>query len=1274
MARRSLFKKVLSVSLATAMAVSGFVYNPVVVKAAETTTTVTENAPLATIVKTANVGTCTGGSYVQTKDHAFEITGAGTIFDKDKGHDDYSYVYFDAQGNITVTAKLTPGADNKGGMVGVIARNDLESEGQAAGVYFDYGKGTVRNGRHGGAGTLAKIADIPASIYVKLEISPGSVYITTAKDAAFTEIISARNGMGVTGLEAKNVGFFATEGNTLTVSDLLIKAEYTDSLGRGVKKVVYDSEIGEMIPTFSKSDEYAGVYEAVTTTTVDGNKLTVNSVKAGSNKGDMRAGKSVDYLLFPATTKNLTVSADMEIIKLDNGTDKHGAAVGQFAANDSKVAGSSNMAVSFLQYNKNGVTQMNYTKAENGDNGGDPKSSSGSIVAGKSYNLEYAKKDDETTTLTTKDASGAVLATGDIDLSAQHASLGYGQPVQYGVSFCITEVVVTNLTLKDSEGWILYDMNDYYVAKGVAPEVTEATATIANDRLTIGLDWKATEGQGSFGYVVLVSKDGGEYELVGTANTEAFTFTPSGSAKYTFKVYGQAGEDSTEDKAAVTSEVNYVAPLTKPALEIKTAGTKATITWKALEDADTFYLYKTDSNKMEATLVKKFDSTVTSYTDTLDALDTAYYHMVTEDSKTGNTSNPSRDYIAVANTDRTSLDYLYGDEAAVITITEKSNDTVTGDTVTIKGTVNKAGTINVESSVAGSGTEVAANGTFEFTVPVEAGRNDVTLYFFEKGEDKKCTRKSFSFYKLDKYDILVDATATADGTTVFNKVSEAFAAVKAGQTIFIKNGNYEERVELNTPNVTIIGEDSEKTRVFASVAMADKTATGMWDRNAFYVGADADGLVMENFTIENSYAYKNGNNEQADALAIVATDVTCVNLRLIGYQDTLLVDSRVSKDGKYEQTKQYFYKCYITGNVDFIYGSGSAIFDDCDIVGRYTSYKADGCFTAARTYDYIPYGLVFINSRFTAEDGVKAGQYRLARPWGADAHTQFIACYISDVVAGAGYGDMSGNAYTNARFAEYLTFGPGFVVDNDRINLSNNEAEALLKIYATDYAYIEAQGLKVATPIAVGVAAAEETKLNGLYRVDGVWGYYVDGDLDTTKTGLVYYGTDWWYVKNGLLDKTATGLTYANGAWRYVKDGKLDKTYKGLAYANGDWWYVENGTINKEATGLVWYGSQWWYVANGKLDKTYRGLVYANGNWWAVENGTINKDITSLVWAGDAWYYVKSGKLDKTYTGLVSYASKLWYVANGKLDKTFAGTVSYEGKSYVVANGVGTAK
>lgn len=1069
MIKKSLFKRVVSVALASVLAISGiqiYTGQTMVAKAEEAES---EN-PLTTVVKTANVGNNTGGSYTQ-ENGVFTVNGAGTVFGKDTLKDDFFYTYFSAKGNTTVVAKVTPDAANTSGFVGLIAKNGIEDTDFAAGVYWDYSKGNIRAGRHGGASNVGAIADY-ASVYVKLEFSMDSVYYTVATDAEFTNIIAGRKGMGSTGLLHTTVGIFATDGNKVTVEDLKITTEYTDDLGEAVKKVVYDSATGELIPEFSKSSDYDADYDAAFTfsRSAEGNVLRLVSDRNGSaNKGDIRSGKTVDYLLFPATNLNCTVSADVAMYGINSGTDKQGIAVGQFAAAADKV-GSSKMTASFLQANKNKATQHNFTTAGGTTNGGNPKASDIDIENGTTYNLAYTKNADGTAVMVTTAANGTVLATNaDAPFTLQDAyeALGADKPVQYGIAVSAASVEITNLKLIDSDGWVLYDQNDYYIAKGVAPVVTSVTKSqVSDDRMTIDLAWTAEGGVGNVQYIVMVAKDGGEYKIAGTSKTEEFSYSPEGDGAYKFKIYAKSGDSSSEASAFETQSISYVTPLEVPVLTGSSAENVVTLTWTDVANADKYNLYRKNVSTGEFDLAGSFAAGVGTYTETLDEFETYFYYLVAENTATANTSNPSTTVQVLTNTDRADANYLYEDEAANITITDKSNDTVFTDKASVKGTVDRAGIMELvldEQTVAS--VNVAAGGEFSFDMPLDEGRNEYELLFRESA-DANATRMTLNFVYLKDWDITVDAAFTGtdgtevDGIPVYKTVQAAVDSVAADNAeqvvIFVKNGDYNERVTVTAPHISILGEDKELTRIYKSVAVADGTATGMWDRNAFYVDSTADYFTMENLTIENSYNYTNGSDEQADALAIVADEVICVNLKLLGYQDTLLVDSRVKDEsGNYEQTKQYFYKCYITGNVDFIYGSGSTVFDDCDIVARYTDKKADGCYTAARTYDNIPYGLVFVGCRFLKEAGVAADSYRLARPWGADASTIFISCYLCDAVGDAGYGDMSGNLYTNARFREYLTYGPGFAVDNNRLNMTSAEAEAMLDAVAESCAYID---------------------------------------------------------------------------------------------------------------------------------------------------------------------------------------------------------------------------
>ncbi|MDO5560013.1 MAG: pectinesterase family protein [Oscillospiraceae bacterium] len=292
----------------------------------------------------------------------------------------------------------------------------------------------------------------------------------------------------------------------------------------------------------------------------------------------------------------------------------------------------------------------------------------------------------------------------------------------------------------------------------------------------------------------------------------------------------------------------------------------------------------------------------------------------------------------------------------------------------------------------------------------------------------------------DNADIIADCTFSGadgqnvNGVPVYRTVQAAINAAHENDTVFVKKGNYNERVTVSKANITVVGEDSQNTRIYYSVASKD--VSSMYDRNCMKIESSATGFTLANITVENTYPYTNGSDEQADAVCVRADCAVFACVRFVGFQDTLLADSGSSS----AIARQYYYKCYITGNVDFIYGRARAFFDECDIVGRYTQYKKDGCFCAPRTSLENQYGFVFNKCNFKGENGVAQKSYRLGRPWGADASMTFLKCYMDASVKDECYSDMGDNLYVNARFSEYNSYGSGAAVNSTRPQLNDSQA------------------------------------------------------------------------------------------------------------------------------------------------------------------------------------------------------------------------------------------
>jgi pectinesterase len=177
---------------------------------------------------------------------------------------------------------------------------------------------------------------------------------------------------------------------------------------------------------------------------------------------------------------------------------------------------------------------------------------------------------------------------------------------------------------------------------------------------------------------------------------------------------------------------------------------------------------------------------------------------------------------------------------------------------------------------------------------------------------------------------------------------------------------------------------------------------------------------------------------------------TFVNVRVLGHQDTLFTNSG----------RSYFYRCYVAGHVDFIFGAGKSVFDDCDIVSLDRGSRTNnGYVTAASTPLAQRYGFLFLRSRLKKESpAMAAGSVTLGRPWhpfadpDAVASVVFIDTWMDDHIGGKGWDRMSSVDSTgariwyeasSARFAESGSRGPGAVKSPSRKVLSSSDAKRI---------------------------------------------------------------------------------------------------------------------------------------------------------------------------------------------------------------------------------------
>ena len=693
--------------------------------------------------------------------------------------------------------------------------------------------------------------------------------------------------------------------------------------------------------------------------------------------------------------------------------------------------------------------------------------------------------------------------------------------VSYGFVLAGVEATIKNMKYEAADGTVLYDQNKCYKAEGTAPEIDTVTAIGSDTREYIDVSWtNKVEADGDGLYVLEVSQDNGStWSKVESALTDtSYRYVLKEAGDYKFRVSGKLGVDG-EINSYVESDKVYIRPaLDKPVLSTLSTSDKINVAWDKVNEADTYevYRYSYDETSDNAKLIATISEC--TYEDSDVEAEMPYYYYVIAyshiDGNIDNYSNPSDSVWAVPSAGHTG-EYAYEDSSAGLTITRRSYNTVYDGKLTLEGVVEKQSTVTLKiNGTVVDEKSVAVKGTFAFTdALLSAGRNDVELLI--KAKDGSVTRETFNYVYLTNYDKVVDSAydgtdgAEVNGIPTYKTVQAAVNSVDKSNTkrvvILVKEGNYNEHLVVSSPYISLIGEDSEKTRVYYDVK---ELAGGDMDKRcAVRIESTAHNFTAENLTFENTYNYLGDgtkSNESADALSSDADNASYINVRILGYQDTLCANKGT----------QYYYKCYIAGNVDFIYGNEPrALFNDCKLVFRYNANKNSGYVCAPKTSADAAYGLTFYKCQVLSEDGCSGNKYYLARPWGADAYITWIDCYMGKILranAANPYADMSGNSAKAARFYEYGSYGPGYAINANRPQISKKKADEMIKIN-----YLGWDPYSVFSAVGINYAGNVTTKAEQKYvTTQYVSDTYNENDGD--DTGLYKYNVEGYAASAGV--------------------------------------------------------------------------------------------------------------------------------------------------------------
>ncbi|MFJ1810796.1 MULTISPECIES: pectinesterase family protein [unclassified Streptomyces] len=277
-----------------------------------------------------------------------------------------------------------------------------------------------------------------------------------------------------------------------------------------------------------------------------------------------------------------------------------------------------------------------------------------------------------------------------------------------------------------------------------------------------------------------------------------------------------------------------------------------------------------------------------------------------------------------------------------------------------------------------------------------------------------------------------------------------------GRTIVVHPGTYREVVNVPAEKggLTIRGASRDPRAAVLVYDNAngtpkpDGSGTHGTAGSATFTSA-APGLTVRDLTLANDWLradHPEITGTQAVAAYVTGDRTHFDHVRLLAHQDTLFADTTALD----AFDRQYFHRCYIEGDVDFVFGRGRAVFDACHFhtLQRDVSFTPKGMVFAPATARANPYGFLTLRGRITS--GAEDAAYKIARPWVPSYETTaWPSLVVRDTWIGSGIDAVT--PYTNMReaypwqtmrFSEHANSGPGAAISvpENRPQLTTEEA------------------------------------------------------------------------------------------------------------------------------------------------------------------------------------------------------------------------------------------
>ncbi len=258
-------------------------------------------------------------------------------------------------------------------------------------------------------------------------------------------------------------------------------------------------------------------------------------------------------------------------------------------------------------------------------------------------------------------------------------------------------------------------------------------------------------------------------------------------------------------------------------------------------------------------------------------------------------------------------------------------------------------------------------------------------------------------------------------------INKTLQKLKTGDVIILDDGIYFEKVEVWTNDIKIKGKNHLGAIIYNMdyyhKIMPNHNECNTFNTFTVYVGAD--NVTIEDITITNG-STPSSIYGQAVALHVDGNHFTCNNCVISSAQDTLFtgpLPPDLLERYKYFYPKQrlagkpsiqIYNKCQIVGDVDFIFGTGTVLFNECEIISIERK-DCTGFICAPAHSKNQKFGYLFYKCNLKG----KSATY-LARPWRDYGSAAFILCNMEKHIIPAGFNKWNGtNRDQTARFFEY---------------------------------------------------------------------------------------------------------------------------------------------------------------------------------------------------------------------------------------------------------------